>query len=343
MQRPIAGLDVTCGALTIAAGARRGKDGRVSIDQWDSVPLGENVLYAGALHDPVEFGKALRELTRGGKWPSRVRIGVGGDGLLLRPIEIPASTSKRRIESAVRVAASNVFPVGALDDAALAWQVLGTRATPDGAKVLDITAVTFARRTMTPLLSAIRSAGLSPVAVDVAAFGAVSALPAAAGSYALILCGAGQNTILIVRDGRVSDIIDAGSATLLPAGAAVESARGPDPFPEDPPANPFDPPASPFGDSAPFGAPDSPQDVDPAVLRRDTIDRVIRDLRTPLNMATASEELTLVLCGPAAGPDLAAALNEEMNMTVIASGPDHQGQQVPAVAAAAGLALKDLR
>ncbi len=142
-------------------------------------PLADGAIAAGEIVDREAVATALRELFRRQKLPKQVRLAVASQGVAFRTLRLPLIADPEQLKAAVRFQAQEQIPMP-LDSAVLDHQVIGAQIGEDGSRQVDVAVVAARRQTVDTLLGTARDAGLDPVGIDLAAFGMIRALAAAA-------------------------------------------------------------------------------------------------------------------------------------------------------------------
>jgi type IV pilus assembly protein PilM len=207
---PVVGLDIETGSIAATEVALNGS-ARVTASAIDSLESG--AFHEGEVLDPERLAAALKSVFANHKLSKRVRLGIGNQRLVVRPMRLPAIDDPKEMEAAVRFRAQEQVPMP-LDQAVLEYQVVGgVPAEEGGAPQVDVVVVAARREMVASFIEPIRRAGLDLVGVDLAAFGMIRAL-ASAGARpngegqepqpvaAVLYCNLGDVTNLAVARGR---------------------------------------------------------------------------------------------------------------------------------------------
>jgi type IV pilus assembly protein PilM len=200
----VVGLDFETGS--IAATEVRG-NGERTVGRTAIAPLAPGVVTDGEVRDTEQLAGALRELFAHHKLSKSVRLGIANQRVVVRTILLPLIEDPDELDTAVRFRAQDEIPMP-LDQAVLDHRVLAKRNGPEGDRQMEVLAVAARRDMVISLLEALRKAGLSPVGIDLSAFGMIRALSAGGpalgeGAPATLYCHLGDVTNLAVsRDGE---------------------------------------------------------------------------------------------------------------------------------------------
>lgn len=207
----LVGLDI--GTASVAAVELR-TNGSVSVERTAIAPLPEGATQDGEVADSVALSTALKDFFAAGKLGRDVRLGIANQRVVVRTLRMPRVEKRDEIENAIRFMAAEQMQMP-LEDAVIDWQVLDSSPEVASSGQMDV-AVAAARWDMVrPLVDTLRTAGLRPVGVDVAAFAMIRALardaaavaPAAAvdgapaGGPARLYCSLGDVTNLAIARG----------------------------------------------------------------------------------------------------------------------------------------------
>lgn len=156
------------------AAAEVTRNGSSRLGRTGIAPLAPGVTREGEVADPEALSDALKELFQEQKLPKQVRVGVSNQRVVVRSLRMPLIESKGELETAIRFQAQDHIPMP-LEQAVLDWQVVA-RGVGEGNRQMDVVVVAARRDMVSALATALRSAGLRPVGIDVAAFGMIRAL-----------------------------------------------------------------------------------------------------------------------------------------------------------------------
>jgi type IV pilus assembly protein PilM len=165
------GLDIEAGS--IAASELSGDNG--SVGRTAITPLPPGAFAEGEIREPEALSSALRTLFSEHKLGRNVRLGVANQSVIVRTLRLPLIEDEEELETAIRFQAHDQIPMP-LEQAVLDHRVLRRQAGPEGDRQMDVLVVAARRDMVTSLLGALRSAGLTPLGIDLSAFGMIRAL-----------------------------------------------------------------------------------------------------------------------------------------------------------------------
>ncbi len=194
--RPVVGLDIEPGSITVAQVARTGE---LRIERAAHAALEPHVVRDGEVLDVDALTQALRDLWRAHRGlDRRVRLGVANARIVVRLLDAPPLEDPKELAAAVRFQAQDELPMP-LDAAVLDFQTLGLVETPNGPRRRVV--LVAARRDMVErFLAAARGAGLRPEGIDLSAFALIRALHERGDGPALLLCIGGMTNLAIVDE-----------------------------------------------------------------------------------------------------------------------------------------------
>ena len=167
----VVGLDIGAGSI---AAAEVISNGNVRVGRTGVAPLAPGVTRDGEIADGDALAATLKELFAQTKLPRNVRVGVANQRLVVRSIRMPQIDDPKELETAVRFQAQDHIPMP-IEQSVLDWQVTGQRLGEDG-RQMEVVLAAARRDMVSAIVSALESAGLKPVGIDVAAFGMIRAL-----------------------------------------------------------------------------------------------------------------------------------------------------------------------
>jgi type IV pilus assembly protein PilM len=167
----VVGLDVQPG-LVAAVKAR--VDGSIRAERAAVKPLDADVIREGEVVDVDALGESLRELFADGGLGKRVRLGIASQRSVMRTLDLPPVTDRKELATAVAFQAQDQVPMP-LSNAVLDFHPLGVTDTADGPRQ-RVVLVAAQRDMVERLLAAVRSAGLTPVGVDLSAFALIRSM-----------------------------------------------------------------------------------------------------------------------------------------------------------------------
>ena len=168
----IVGLDIEAGSVAATEVTTNGgvKLGRTAISG-----LAPGVTREGEVTDPDALGAALKEMFAENKLGRAVRVGLASQKVMVRTMTMPRIEDDSELETAIRFQAADQIAMP-LENAVLDWQVLDTDASTSASGQMQVVLVAARRETVGGFVEAIRTAGLKPVGIDVAAFAMIRAL-----------------------------------------------------------------------------------------------------------------------------------------------------------------------
>jgi type IV pilus assembly protein PilM len=203
------GLDLD-GAFVAAVQTSSGRISRAA-----SLDLPSGLITDGEVTDVEGLASSLKSFFKENGLPSRVRLGVSNQQIVVRHLDLPFIEKAEELAAAVRFQAAEAIAMP-LDEAVLDFQVVGERESLEGSKRLRVVVVAARKAMIERFVDSVRSAGLTPEGIDLNAFALVRALakPAAveaeplvpgaivAGETACVYCHLGGVTNLAVAVGN---------------------------------------------------------------------------------------------------------------------------------------------
>lgn len=167
------GVEIDTGS--VAAAEISGSPEHPSLGAFGVGALPNGAVKDGEVVDPSAVGEALGDLFSREKLSKDVRVGIANQHVVLRTVRLPLIDDKKQLETAIRFLAQEQIPMP-LDAAVLEHQVIGAKVDEDGKRQLDVAVVAARREMVETTLLALKKGGLSPVGVDLSAFGMIRAL-----------------------------------------------------------------------------------------------------------------------------------------------------------------------
>ena len=193
----VVGLDLDPSHI---AAAEVHANGTVSVKKGAVAALRPGVLRDGEASDPSALADALRELFAANDLPTRVRLGIANQRIVVRSLDLPVIEDPKGLAAAVHAEAPDHIPMP-MEEAVVDFQSLGVVETPNGPRS-RVVIVAVRREMIDRLVSATREAGLEVEGIDLAAFGMVRALaPAGAGEQAILYINVAGLTNVAVANG----------------------------------------------------------------------------------------------------------------------------------------------
>jgi len=163
------GLDLD-GAFVAAVQAQ---DGRVS--RAASMELPSGVIADGEVVDVERLSESLKSFFKENDLPTRVRLGVSNQQIVVRHLELPQIEEESELAAAVRFQAAEAIAMP-LDEAVLDYQVVGQATSAEGSPRLRVVVVAARQAMIQRFVDGVRGAGLKPEGIDLNAFALVRAL-----------------------------------------------------------------------------------------------------------------------------------------------------------------------
>jgi type IV pilus assembly protein PilM len=171
-SKGVVGLDLEAGSLA-AIEVRENGSARISGAGVLALPSG--VVREGEVADASALADALGSLFAEHKLSKAVRLGVANQRVVVRTLRFPAIEKPDELDAAIRFQAQDHIPMP-LDQAVVEYQIIGHSTGESGEAFMDVIVVAARRDMISPLVGAMRKAGLRPVGIDLSAFGMLRAL-----------------------------------------------------------------------------------------------------------------------------------------------------------------------
>ena len=172
-KNQIVGLDLDPSHI---AAAEVAVNGHVEVTRGAVTPLRPGILRDGEVADPAALSDALKTFFAEHELPTRVRLGVANQRIVVRTLDLPPLSDEKALASAVKVQAPDHIPMP-MEEAVLDFQPLGVVETPMGPR-MRVVIVAVRREMVEKLAHAARDAGLRVEGIDLSAFAMVRALDA---------------------------------------------------------------------------------------------------------------------------------------------------------------------
>jgi type IV pilus assembly protein PilM len=177
-------------------------NGHIAVQRAAVAPLRPGILRDGEVSDPGALAEALKAFFAEHGLPTRVRLGIANQRIVVRTIDLPPLTDEKALAAAVRVQAPDHIPMP-MDEAVLDFQPLGIVETPQGPRA-RVVIVAVRREMVQRLAEAAAEAGLRVEGIDLSAFAMVRALePAPADSAQLYISVAGLVNVAVANEAGV--------------------------------------------------------------------------------------------------------------------------------------------
>ena len=177
----VVGLDLDPAHI---AAAEVSVNGHISVSRGAVAELRPGILRDGEVADPVALADALKAFFAEHELPTRVRLGVANQRIVVRSLDLPPLEDDKALDAAVKAEAPDHIPMP-MDEAILDYVPLGQVQTTAGPRQ-RVVIVAVRREMIDRLVQATRDAGLRLEGIDLAAFGMVRALAPAESSGALL-------------------------------------------------------------------------------------------------------------------------------------------------------------
>jgi type IV pilus assembly protein PilM len=197
------GLDI--GATGVRAVALdTGKQPPV-IRRIGQVDIERGAVVAGEIVDSTAVTEAVSRLWKEAKLPKRrIVLGLANQRVIVRQVDVPRMSEQELVE-ALPFQVQEYIPIP-VEETFLDFVPIEEFTTPDGEPMLSILVVAAQREMVETLTSAVSAAGVTPVAVDLQAFGLIRAL--FYGDFdldtvsAVLDIGSGVSQVVLVRAGE---------------------------------------------------------------------------------------------------------------------------------------------
>ena len=168
---PVVGLDLDPAHI---AAAEVSVNGNISVRRGAVAELRPGIMRDGEVTDPIALAEALKAFFAEHDLPTRVRLGVANQRIVVRSIDLPPLEDPKALDAAVRAEAPDHIPMP-MDEAILDYVPLGLVQTASGPR-MRVVIVAARRELIDRLVGAAKDAGLKVEGIDLAAFGMVRAL-----------------------------------------------------------------------------------------------------------------------------------------------------------------------
>jgi type IV pilus assembly protein PilM len=137
--------------------------------------LPSGVISDGEVTDVERLSESLKTFFKENDLPTRVRLGVSNQQIVVRHLELPQIGEESELAAAVRFQAAEAIAMP-LDEAVLDYQVVGHGTSPEGTPRLRVVVVAARQAMIERFVEGVRGAGLKPEGIDLNAFALVRAL-----------------------------------------------------------------------------------------------------------------------------------------------------------------------
>ncbi len=163
------GLDLDGGFVA----AVQASGGRISRAASAELPTG--VITDGEVTDIAGLSTSLKNFFKDNWLPTRVRLGVSNQQIVVRHLELPLIQDQTELAAAVRFQAAEAIAMP-LEEAVLDFQVLGQVEGREGSQRIRVVVVAARKAMIERFVEGVRGAGLKPEGIDLNAFALVRAL-----------------------------------------------------------------------------------------------------------------------------------------------------------------------
>jgi type IV pilus assembly protein PilM len=163
------GLDLD-GAFVSAVQTSGGRISRAA-----SLDLPSGLITDGEVTDVEGLSSSLKSFFKENGLPSRVRLGVSNQQIVVRHLDLPVIEDQTQLAAAVRFQAAEAIAMP-LEEAVLDFQVVGEQTSPEGTPRLRVVVVAARKAMIERFVDSVRGAGLKPEGIDLNAFALVRAL-----------------------------------------------------------------------------------------------------------------------------------------------------------------------
>ncbi len=170
-NQTVVGLDLDPSQI---AAAEVSVNGHIAIKRGAVAELRPGILRDGEVTDAPALSEALKTFFAENDLPTRVRLGVANQRIVVRSLDLPPLEDPKQLDAAVRAAAPDHIPMP-MDEAILDYVPLGQVQTVSGPR-MRVVIVAARRELIDRLIGATKDAGLKVEGIDLAAFGMVRAL-----------------------------------------------------------------------------------------------------------------------------------------------------------------------
>ncbi len=174
----------------------------------------------GEVADPIALAEVLKTLFAENDLPTRVRLGIAHQRIVVRTLDLPAVVDDpKELTAAVRAAAPDHIPMP-MDEAVLDFQSLGVVNTPLGLRS-RVVVVAVRREMVERAAAAVEGAGLQIEGIDLSAFGMVRALASEQTGAVLYINVAGLTNVAVANgEGCLFTRASAGGIETIATGLA---------------------------------------------------------------------------------------------------------------------------
>ena len=172
--KSIIGLDIGSSTVKAVELTRKGKGSEFELSHLGVAHLPSEAIVQGAFLNSSAIAEAIREAVREGKIRTKsVAAAVSGHSVIVKKVNLPAMT-RDELDEQIRWEAEQYIPFD-VNEVNLDFQILDT---PQAEGQMDVLLVAAKKDLIDDYVQVISEAGLTPVAIDVAAFAVENAFEA---------------------------------------------------------------------------------------------------------------------------------------------------------------------
>lgn len=176
-------------------------DGTMAIKRSAMAMLRPGIVRDGEVVDAEALTEALREIFDAHQLPTRVRIGVANQRIVVRTMDLEPLLDDKALAAAVQAQAADHIPMP-MDEAVVDFQRLGIVDTPQGPRT-RVVIVAVRREVVERLAQSATAAGLSIEGIDLSAFAMVRAVGVAGTGARLYVNVAGLTNVAVASEDGV--------------------------------------------------------------------------------------------------------------------------------------------
>jgi type IV pilus assembly protein PilM len=172
-------------------------NGDLAVTRGAVAHLRPGILRDGEVTDPAALTEALAELFAGTELPTRVRLGLANQRIVVRTLDLPPLDDEKALAAAVELQAPDHIPMP-MEEAVVDFQSLGQVSTPQGPRT-RVVVVAVRRELVERVVAAAKEAGLRVEGIDLSAFAMIRALPAAEEGALAYVSLAGMTNVAVAN------------------------------------------------------------------------------------------------------------------------------------------------
>jgi len=201
-KKSVVGLDIGSNAVKAVEIAIKGKDKGFELRNLGIAPMPAEAIVQGAFLNSSAIVDAIQEAIQSGRIKTKeVAAAVAGHSVIVKKVSLPSMT-REELEDQIQWEAEQYIPFD-VNEVNLDFQILETS---EGEGQMDVLLVAAKKDLIDDYVQVINEAGLTPVAIDVAAFAVENSYEMnyeleSQGVVALVNIGAQVVNINVVQDG----------------------------------------------------------------------------------------------------------------------------------------------